>query len=114
MITLDQPLPEADSLAHVTAEGKVFDEYEVATFFVDEHTGEPAIPVICIAELQQKLLVAVPHQVWHRTPSKRVLPSGFFSKPTVVEVKVCKVTARTTQLEDYIKVWIAQTSISKG
>lgn len=93
-------------MAYVTAEGKVFDEYEVATFFVDEHTAKPAIPVICIAELQQKLLVAVPHQVWHRTPSKRVLPSAFFSKPTVVEVKVCKVTARTTQLEDYIKVWI--------
>lgn len=106
MITLDQPLPEADSLAFVTAEDKVFDEYEVATFFVDEHTGKPAIPVICIAELQGKILVAVPHQVWHRSLSKRVLPNGFFSKPTVVEVKVCKVTARNVQLDEYIKVWI--------
>ena len=106
MITIEQPLPEADALAFVTAEDKVFVEYEVATYFVDERTGKPAIPVICISELQGRLLVAVPQDVWHRTPGRRVLPSGFISKPTPVEVKVCKLTDRSVELDAYVKVWM--------
>ena len=52
-----------------------------------------------------RYLAAFPHQVWHRTVSKRTLPP-ILSKPTLIEVVCASVEDMTQELGFYMKVWV--------
>lgn len=44
------------------------------------------VAIIAVADLEGRLLVAVPHSCWHRTTARRVLPSRPLTKAVAVEV----------------------------
>ncbi len=44
------------------------------------------VAIIAVADLEGRLLVAVPHSCWHRTTARRVLPTRSLSKAVLVEV----------------------------
>ena len=55
--------------------------------------------------MEDRYLVAFPHQVWHRTIAKRVLPQNMLIKPTAVEVAYAgsaSLSGRVAHLEDAI------------
>ena len=106
MITFSQPLAASGGSPYIFEEGEALEEYLISQFFVDPQAGKPAVPVILITELQERLLVAVPHPVWNRAVPKRVLPSTALMKPTLVEVKMAYLTSPKDEIDSYIKVWI--------
>lgn len=100
------PWPD-DCEPYVFAEGVVNLKYPVCLFVVDTESFSPTLQLIQIGEFEGKLLVAVPEAVWHRTTSRRVLPSTALTKPTLVEVTAAQAGNLEEPLPDEeIKVWI--------
>ena len=108
MIEYSQPRLEAEELGFVCLDsGEIQFGYNICQYFVDPEVGQPSVPVIQICEIQSKLLVAVPGSVWHRSVSKRILPAIALSKPTLVEVGVCTLGDRESQVPNEIcRTWI--------
>ena len=86
MSLVEQAPWPADVLPYVYTEGKINTVHPVGLFVVDQTTLTPTLQAIQIGEFEGQLLVCVPHSVWHRTPSRRILPSNCLAKPTLVEV----------------------------
>lgn len=104
MTSFSQPLAASGGSPYIFEEGEVLEDYLISQFFVDPQVGKPAVPVILITELQDRSLVCLPHSVWNRAVSKRVLPSAALMKPAVVEVAY--LGEPKVELDFYIKVWI--------
>ena len=58
------------------------------------------VPVILIARVQGKLLVAIPHQFWHRQVALRKLRGQSFSKPSAVSVSAVLDSDREVLVEE--------------
>ena len=106
MTSFSQPLAAEGGSPYILEEGELVEEYLISQFFVDPQAGKPAIPVVLITELQDRPLVCVPHSVWNRAVSKRILPSTALMKPSMVEVKAAYLGEPKVELEYYVKVWI--------
>lgn len=65
-------------------------DYPVGSYeFFAEGDGCPenlTIAIIAVVEIEGRVVVAVPHQAWHRTVSKRKLPPTSLVKPVCVAV----------------------------
>lgn len=70
--------------------------------------GSPLIvPVIAIAAVHSRILVAVPGKFWHRTVKNRLLPAGALSKVNSISVSAVVESERDHQADDiFIKVWL--------
>ena len=106
MTSFSQPLAAESGSPYILEEGELVEEYLISQFFVDPQVGKPAIPVVLITELQDRPLVCVPHSVWNRAVSKRILPSTALMKPSMVEVKAAYLGEPKVELDYYVKVWI--------
>lgn len=62
--------------------------YPAGIFEIPSEEGEDPtlVAIIAVADLEGRLLVAVPHSCWHRTTAKRVLPGRALAKAVTVEV----------------------------
>ena len=81
-------------------------EYRVGRFPLDE-SGATLSAVIPVAVVEDKLLVAFPEKVWHRSVAKRLLPPKTISKFSLCSVATCKADQRSN-VEDIVtdtKVW---------
>eukprot|EP00435_Cladocopium_sp_Y103_P037073 s2573_g9.t1 len=69
---------------------------------------EPAVVnLIPVAAHEGKLLVAVPHEVWHRTLAKRLLPQRALSRAILVEVLVAyEDEPETVVEEESMRLWL--------
>ena len=82
-------------------------EFVVHIYFDDLESGDVAFPLLLVAKLDEKILVAVPHQAWHRTTSKRSMQVGALSKATVVEVLAAAADSKDVmEPEFFIKCWV--------
>eukprot|EP00435_Cladocopium_sp_Y103_P051693 s1247_g16.t1 len=100
------PWPE-DTLPYITAEGVINLNYPVGLFSVEAESFSTTLQLIQIGEFEEKLLVAVPEKVWHRTLSKCILPANALSKPTLVEVAASEIGNLSEPLPDsFLRVWI--------
>ena len=65
------------------------------------------IQCIVISPVDDRFLLAFPHQVWHRQVARRVLPQQLLGKPTLVEVAVSPEDDRET-VDDAasMKLWV--------
>jgi len=65
------------------------------------------IQCIVISPVDDRFLLAFPHQVWHRQVARRVLPQQLLGKPTLVEVAVSPEDDRET-VDDAVsmKLWV--------
>ena len=86
---------------------EVDQEFQVGRLFLNPEHSESA-SVISVAEIEGKLLIAVPQAVWHRTIARRRLPVGALTKPVLVSLGACTESDRFTVLADdqQIKVWL--------
>ena len=78
-----------DCLALVGPEQELDPSYPVGQFEIP--IGEPPtatlnVAVVAVAELDDKVVVAVPFNSWHRTVARRILPSGSLLKPLPLTV----------------------------
>lgn len=66
------------------------------------------VQIIPIFDVDGKLLLAVPYQVWSRTVASRVLAKDMLLKPISMEVFVAQEEDRAMALEDgsSVKVWL--------
>ena len=65
------------------------------------------VEVVPVCYIGDKLLVGVPFGSWHRSVSKRLLPSKFLSKAVTVEVGLCAPYQRESPEEgDVVKLWM--------
>ena len=78
-------------------------QYDLWTLKVASGASIQCILVSRVAD--GRYLAAFPHQVWHRTVSKRTLPP-ILSKPTLIEVVCASVEDMTRELAFYMKVWV--------
>ena len=113
---IEDPPPERGLLPRdfVVVTGEEIDqEFEVGRIFLHPEQTETAA-VIAVAEIEGKLLIAVPQSVWHRTTARRRLPVGAFAKPVLVSLGACADTDRFTVLPEgqQVKVWIGFASSS--
>ena len=107
MSLVEQAPWPADTLPYVYTEGKINTVYPVGLFVVDQTTLTPTLQAIQIGEFEGQLLVCVPHSVWHRTPSKRILPSNCLTKPTLVEVAGARPGHLSEEVDGaVVEVWI--------
>ena len=82
-------------------------EFVVHIYFDDLDSGDVAFPLLLVAKLDEKILVAVPHQAWHRTTSKRSMQMGALSKATAVEVLAAAADSKDVmEPEFFIKCWV--------
>ena len=65
-----------------------------------------AINLIPIGRFQNRLIVAVPKDSWHRTMSERFLPKNALSKPILIEVALAMHSEPTAPLEEKLKMWM--------
>ena len=69
------------------------------------------IQCILVSQLEDGRYLAVfPQSAWHRQTQRRALPP-ILSKPLLVEVMVCHVSARDEAVEDYMKVWVGYITV---
>lgn len=94
----------------LSREGTTDPFYRVGTFEIDP-TGEghPVIvPLICIAEVDNQLLVAVPVNSWHRTVANRVLPPRALLRPVLVALASVSNSDREVIVPEVTtKAWLA-------
>ena len=84
-----------DDLVVVDATGEIDFDYPLCGL----EAGEELIPLVRVAIIGDRLLVAVPLSAWHRKLNKRVLPRACLQKPVVVEVGSCSSEDREAELE---------------
>lgn len=65
-----------------------------------------SIAIVLVAELEHRLVVAVPETAWHRTLARRQLPGGALLRPVSVQVDVVDRTVETLEPPFACKVWI--------
>lgn len=88
----------------VDGEGVISTEYAPQLFTTSLGVS---IQCIMVSMVGDQCLTAFPHLVWHRQPTKRVLPPQFLVKPTLVEVACCTLVQRGEIVEDLVmKVWV--------
>eukprot|EP00435_Cladocopium_sp_Y103_P071824 s46_g38.t1 len=87
--------------------GTVNKDFEVQLFINDLDTGTGTFPVLLVAEFEEKTLVAVPHEAWHRVGNRRKMVQNGLLKPVVAEVLVADYDTRDIlEPELYIKCWV--------
>ena len=102
------PLEIRDNLV-VAEDGAVNPNYLLGVLEVQDASGvsSTSVPVIFVAAINSKLLVAVPQKFWHKKVSKRLLPPDGLSKPVLVSVTAARDSDREALLEGTgIKVWL--------
>ena len=101
--------PELHPGGTVFEEGVVHAEYQCWCLKSGSTlVAEPQfIEVVAVCRIESKLLVAVPLGAWHRTLSRRLLPSKALTKAVTVEVSLCAPYDReATEVEDTVKLWM--------
>ena len=96
--------PGAATLATVALpDGSVAHSYEFLCLALNSTTR---IQLVAVAYIESRLLVGVPHSVWHRrTALKRVLPA--LTKPSLVEVGCVEEQDRSVEIADQtVKLWM--------
>ena len=79
--------------------------YRVGTLPLDTEEGGRCA-IIAVAVVDNKLLVAVPGQVWHKKPKQRRLRSGSLGSPSQVAIAVCGEEDREQPLPGtQVKIW---------
>ena len=92
----------------VSTDSQDIDEtYPVGLFeLVENGDTIRSIAIVLIAELEHRLVVAVPETAWHRTLARRQLPGGALLRPVSVQVDVVDRTVETLEPPFACKVWI--------
>ncbi len=93
----------------VSEDGAVNPNYLLGVLEVQYPSGEDpvSVPVIFVAAINSRLLVAVPHKFWNKKASKRILPPDGLSKPVLVSVTAALDSDREALVEEVgIKVWL--------
>ena len=83
------PIRLRDCLALLGPEQELDSNYPVGQFEIP--IGEPPtaslnVAVVAVAEFDDKVVIAVPFNSWHRTIARRILPSGSLLKPLPLTV----------------------------
>lgn len=102
----EEPAREEPSAPRMVldSDGNPIVDYEVGHFITPMGV---TIQCIVVSAVDSRFLVAFPHQVWHRTVAKRVLPPQALAKPTLVEVLAAEMTARDAPLDERpMRVWM--------
>lgn len=74
---------------------------------VDEEVGVTAtVAVASICEIDNRVLVAVPFEAWHRLLAKRRLPPDTFLKATPVTLGFCDRASSSSEILDQRKCWL--------
>lgn len=81
-------------------------EYPLGKLDVEATAGGPSVRVVFVADLEGKILVAVPSSAWHRLTAKRVLGAGSFAKPVHVSLAGCVAGDRTDPTVGELRVWM--------
>lgn len=93
--------------SYLLADGQLNTNFEVQLFTSHFSTGAVTCQLLMITEFENKTLVAIPQSMWHRTVSNRLMVSGVFSRPTLVEVLASDLYNPMVQEEDVkMKVWV--------
>ena len=87
----------------VTADGSPEFDY---SFCLLEGIESKQVQVILIAVVDDKYLVAVPSNAWHRTATRRLLRPQALTKASAVEVSTVKPEARDQGLHQTMKIWV--------
>ena len=105
MDTEGEEVEPADRLSLVVAaDGSINPEYPIYTL---PGAAESHVQVACVAELGDRILVAVPSTVWHKKTNKRLLGSKLLQKVTAVQVPCCTPDQRQDMdPEMVLKVWM--------
>ena len=92
----------------IAEDGAVNPFYSFARLDFDSAAGEKvSTAVILITRLQLGLLVAVPRQIWHKTPSQRVLPPLSFGRAALCEVALAMADQPGVLLDEpKMKLWV--------
>eukprot|EP00435_Cladocopium_sp_Y103_P076299 s94_g88.t1 len=104
----DGPAEEAGSkVPFLFPEGVENPDFEIQLYIDDLDSGTGSLPLLLIAELETKILVAVPFEAWHRVSARRKMCQGALSKPAVVEVLAADASMHVALEEKhYIKCWV--------
>ena len=100
-----EPLTARDFVLTGTSAGDP--DYQIGSLEFDQFAGINC-SVICIAVLDNKLLVAVPQEVWSRTLSQRLLGLKGLIKPSLCSVAAKPVGAAEGEADVAIncKLWV--------
>ena len=105
MDTGEEEVEAADRLSLVVAaDGTIDPEYPIYTL---PGSADTSVQVVCVAELGDRILVAVPFTAWHKKTAKRVLGPKSLQKVTVVQVPCCTPDRRQEMDgEMVLKIWM--------
>ena len=81
-------------------------DYEVGCLTVGEEESRRRVAVILVANFEDRVVAAFPHRAWSKTPSKRELPPGPFTKPMLVEVRASAGENRGAAGDHTMKIWV--------
>lgn len=67
---------------------------------------EVSCSIICVAEVEEQLLVAIPSAVWHRKVKNRLVPSDMLRKPVAILAAAQSSEDPETAGDNEIRVWL--------
>lgn len=80
--------------------------YPIGLWSLAHLAHAPVVQVIFIAQLEGRILVAVPASVWTRAKASRILPANALMKPQLLEVAACGILEREIAVEGLtMKIW---------
>ena len=87
------------------------EQYPVGNFeTLGAEGGEVSVAIIAIAEVDNRVVVAVPFETWHRVAARRVLPAQALVKPLPFTVELVDRSVAPEERSDThfetIKVWV--------
>ena len=66
-----------------------------------------SVEIIFLARIDNKILVGVPFEAWHRSKERRILPACGLTKPQLLEVAASPLLDREEVLEEiHLSVWV--------
>lgn len=88
-------------------------EFDYATCMCTIGEDNVTVEAIYLGEAEEKHLVIFPKSAWHKTPAKRILPTGTISRPMALRVDGASVSARDERLADHqVQVWMGYVDAS--
>lgn len=82
-------------------------DYPIGILCISTLAHQPCVQVIFIADIDGKVLIAVPGSVWNVRKAQRILPNNWVTKATSMEVVACGFLDREVPMEDLtLPIWV--------
>ena len=97
----------SQNFAVIDSAGFLNVEYPIGFWSIDLESGLSCAFIVVADSEADRVLVALPEQVWHKKPAKRKIDSKLLNRPSLISVESCSLDSREELIPgETLKVWM--------